>query len=327
MDNDQMLGNWNTFVSDCISKSIDIESNKFVNRKLDIKEIDYNINYDVKFLLHILDKYTTNELPLLMQKLFVDTLINRCQNYDFSLLLNNLPTVKIKVHSGLWDKLFFNNSLGNYDIKKNQVAIKNQQVFLVAILHELLHMASSYYDKSRNIKISGFFQANQGYLGYGINEGFTQYLMKKYFPDYVLPNLSTYQNEVKVFDVITKINDSNLEQLYFSANILKLISALEKYASPESVKKLIFACDNYTIKQKHASNANFSYSICYLEIINEVLIEMTINKYNYLNSNEIMQKINDNYNISPVSINNYEVYNETRYMDIGELVCKKVLKK
>ena len=110
-----------------------------------------------------------------------------------------------------------------------------------AITHELLHMASSY--KKGLIRICGFSQtlANSYEIGYGINEGFTEYLNCKYFNQKSVPAYEPLQNITKIIAEIVGVE--TMEKLYFQGNLKGLVNELSKYQSEEQSLDLIYDID------------------------------------------------------------------------------------
>ena len=110
-----------------------------------------------------------------------------------------------------------------------------------AITHELLHMASSY--KKGLIRICGFSQtlANSYEIGYGINEGFTEYLNCKYFNQKAVPAYEPLQNITKIIAEIVGVE--TMEKLYFQGNLKGLVNELSKYQSEEQSLDLIYDID------------------------------------------------------------------------------------
>lgn len=141
-------------------------------------------------------------------------------------------------------------SLGYYDGHNNEIVIEyykdrrqSQEKLKETLIHELLHMAST--RSVRDGSITGFDIPL--YLGNAINEGYTEYLTKKYFT-----KGSRYVNsrEVDVFfakGIENLVGDSKMQELYFNANLNGLVNEIAKYSSKEDAIKLLFLMDRKNI--------------------------------------------------------------------------------
>lgn len=115
--------------------------------------------------------------------------------------------------------------------------------------------SQSYFDKDTNKKIS---------FGSGINEGYTEYLTKRYFARYI--QNSNYKDLVSFVREIEKIiGYEKMEKLYFHADLKGLILELSKYISEEEIMKFINNVDFYN-KHKFDKNARKLLEVTLKEI-------------------------------------------------------------
>ena len=158
---------------------------------------------------------------------------------------NNLNQLKVVPKKfGLRNLVFKTNVAAAYDTKKNQIQVDGDD-YTLTIYHELFHMASSIYKDG--VIHSGFNQSSSkprmANLGYGLNEGYTQLLTKRYF-GHIAEILDAYKFEVHIADKLEKIvGQDKMENLYLNADLLGLINELKIYASEEEIMKFISGTD------------------------------------------------------------------------------------
>ena len=160
---------------------------------------------------------------------------------------------------------------GQYNPKYNTIFFKDSFISssIGAITHELLHAASSYYDRKRNVIYVGL---SQMYLnledekktetyGLALNEGYTQYLNNKYFVDQNSMTLNIFDKRVTIDkenyltketvykdeQIIAKalnaiVGEDKMQSFYFRGDLNGLVKELEKYQPRETIYRFI----NYT---------------------------------------------------------------------------------
>lgn len=150
-------------------------------------------------------------------------------------MLKNLSTLKIRTELPR-RRFFFRRlrSVGYYDSKENEIVIETDETEHIkeTMFHELLHMASN------NDTISGFSNKK---IGRGLNEDYTEYLLKKYFSK----KFNIYPRNV-IFSLIEKmVGEEKMEELYFKSDIKGLIDSLSKYCDEDKKEaiKIIFEYD------------------------------------------------------------------------------------
>lgn len=193
-------------------------------------------------------KYTSVEINQIKSKKvkesiieFIDTLEKSFTNDSLINLYNNVNEVNIKESK----KTILINAVGLYCAKENKI----EYDALDSIYHELFHMASSIYDSENDIGYCGFSQIhykdkdNKNDIGFGINEGYTELLTKRYFGDkhdiYV-----SYGFETDVVSKLEKIVGLNeMQNLYLKSNLMGLIENLKQYTKEEEILKFINEVD------------------------------------------------------------------------------------
>ncbi len=138
--------------------------------------------------------------------------------------------------------LFRNELLiADYSITSNNINLYTRHNIENSIYHELLHMASSIYDKEKEVRKSGFFEGTKEYsVGYGLDEGYTEYLNTKYFSS----ERKCYLYEIIISRLVELIVSKNkMQKLYFKADLVGLCSGLASYSTEKSVKNFIFKSD------------------------------------------------------------------------------------
>ena len=138
--------------------------------------------------------------------------------------------------------LFRNELLiADYSITSNKINLYARHNIENSIYHELLHMASSIYDKEKEVRKSGFFEGTKEYsVGYGLDEGYTEYLNIKYFSS----ERKCYLYEIIISRLVELIVSKNkMQKLYFKADLVGLCSSLAGYSTEKSVKNFIFKSD------------------------------------------------------------------------------------
>ncbi len=214
-------------------------------------------------------------------KIFITTIMNRREDFDYIAFLNNLKTLKIKSVNfdriNIIKKLLFKQDskiLGAYSSYNNLIELSkdyNKSVFF----HELFHTASSV--KTEQNTYIGFAQRPSS-IGVGLNEGYTEYLTHKYFYEFeeVRDSCSYLLEQLIAKEIERLVGEKQMEEHYFNANLLGLITELEKY---NSYKKII----------NFIKNLDF---LCKYRVNNLVDEDMIINKLNSISNFLLECKIN-----------------------------------
>ena len=214
-------------------------------------------------------------------------MINNFNDLDLSNFYSNLSTLKvIKSTDEVYGKLnYFTNSY--YDCEKNTIIIKKNKINDNSFYHELFHMASNASEKKivRNGFYLGQYNLN---IGLGINEGYTEYLTRKYFGK--LDNSYTYEFEVTIAKNIENIiGNYKMESLYLRAQLKGLIDELSLYSDNDDIMSFIENVDfvHYYIYQDDM----LEEILLKVRKINEFIINLRIKKYglSYLENNSLLK--------------------------------------
>ena len=185
-----------------------------------------------------LEKIASKEYGECLVK-FLNILNDNFSKEDLKNFYNNINSLKFKDKNFKFiNKLFNQSTIAEYCLNDNEIKI-NKYNYHKSIYHELFHMASA--NRSDNY-CGGFSQGNNN-VGYGIDEGYTELLTKRYF---VKEDFSSIKY-IYLRDVSKKIEfivgKEKMESLYMNANLLGLINELKLYSTEENVMKFIANMD------------------------------------------------------------------------------------
>jgi len=158
-----------------------------------------------------------------------------CKNFkseNLNLLNNNIKTVKIKIKYFAPEILSLKFSSGKYSLQKNR--IKLIKLFKEGSTnHEFFHLATSFYDPKVQTGFSGFQQSfyflSKG-IGYGLNEGYTELLTKRYFNEEI--KYRDYSYDICTFfsskleEIVEK---DRMENFYMTADLHSLYNYLLQF--------------------------------------------------------------------------------------------------
>ena len=148
-------------------------------------------------------------------------------------------------------------SLGNYNSLNNMITIVRLRHPKITKLiqeetfyHELLHMASTV--RTKNHYYVGF--EIPGIIGRKLNEGYTEYLTRKYFTRGCKYVQTSDIGVILAKGVENIIGTEKMQEYYFTGNIHQLIEDLSQYSSKEDTIKLLFLMDRLDSKLKTAKD-------------------------------------------------------------------------
>jgi hypothetical protein len=126
---------------------------------------------------------------------------------------------------------------GIYNSKENRIVIFKD--IPKVIFHELMHMSSTII--TENKRYCGFY--NQ--IGRGINEGYTQYLTEKFFPEeFEKKEEEIYKLETNyAMKTAMLIGEDKMTELYFKANLHGLVEEISKYSNKKDTIEFINCID------------------------------------------------------------------------------------
>lgn len=178
---------------------------------------------------------------------FLKIMNNNFSQEDLKILFSNIKTLKISTGNFKFENFFSQEATtGTYSVEKNEI-ILDEKEYRDTIYHELLHMASSYFEDE--MIYSGFQKHGISYqmkiinIGIGIDECYTELLNRRYFvKDKDITASYKYQIFItsKLEEIIEK---KRMESLYLNADLDGLIKELEKYINKEKIIEFIYDMD------------------------------------------------------------------------------------
>ena len=232
---------------------------------------------DDEFIDCICEKELSKELLI-----FTKTVVGNFEEKDLTTFYNNMWTLSIDNYSN--DKFKRRNKIGKntiayYRFASNTIFVLDKN-FKDSIFHELFHMSTAKREKHN--AFFGFSYCNLKHskrVGVGINEGYTQLLSERYFPE---AKKGTYPYLTYNLGLIESIiGKEKMESLYLNSNLYGLIDELRKYATYEDICKFITYTD-YLVDNMHnrkISNKKLAIATKMFEFINIFILKLLINKY------------------------------------------------
>lgn len=168
---------------------------------------------------------------------YVEKLKDHLDENNLNNLYRNLKTLRI-TDQNKFENLFY---AGLYNSQTNTIKLDTKKN---ALGHELLHLASSYYDKETNINYVGFKQGQgKTQIGAGLNEGYTELLNERIFPKNNRKN--PYKNETKIAKLFEFFfeDKKEMENYYFNNNLPGFIHHMEQFAPRQEIINLILDVD------------------------------------------------------------------------------------
>ncbi|MDE6141636.1 MAG: hypothetical protein K2G03_03440, partial [Bacilli bacterium] len=149
--------------------------------------------------------------------------------------------------------------------------------------HELLHIASSFYNELRDEVQCGFSQATadgDAEIGRGFNEGYTDYLAFKIFGE---RKDNAYKDLVLIARLLELFFDNprDMEDLYFSHDLPGFIHYMERFIPYDKMIGIVLSLDKiYMYDDSYVSSLVF-------EVVN---VEMELYRY-FVNCNPSPEKL------------------------------------
>lgn len=231
----------------------------------------------------ILDNKYKNRLENIYQ-----TIKNDVNKDNISLLYSNIPNTEVRESyiKGLIFSIISNNTLAEYNMKKNRIYLYTNRFSKNSLTHEVLHSLSSYYDEDKHIFYNGFSQKTNNYsVGEALNEGYTEYQNVEIFK--ANTNETFYVYEIIITKLLEKIiGKKYMRDMYFHADLYSLIRALNNLTNINNIKNFLYRTDyilNYRKSIFKSEKANEAFLG-----INHFLIDIYSNYLLYLyNNNKI----------------------------------------
>ena len=148
-------------------------------------------------------------------------------------------------HTSISKNIFLRPDNGYFEYDNNNINMKIVVRDYPHLYHELFHLSSS--TTAGKIIFNGFSQEYEedGVLytiGDSLNEGYTEFLARRYFGDRT--GRIAYTFEVKVAEKLEKIiGKEKMEDLYLRSDLNGLVEELSKYTDVDNVKSFIICND------------------------------------------------------------------------------------
>lgn len=206
---------------------VGLENIKSISIKQKNKDLD-SVNYSGD---DIIDDYIDNFIEVIQDKISKENLIN---------LYNNISWMKIYVLDRINDGCSINTTtLGIYNDETNELKLTSETTPNV-VYHELFHLSSN--NPNLDEYAIGFrYGTREWNIGIGLNEGYTELLVERYFE---LENSDIYNFEKNVARRLDNIIDKEkMESFYFNYNLFGLINELKRFYTLEEIEKFIIGVD------------------------------------------------------------------------------------
>lgn len=272
-----------------------------VNNKKFNKDYYHGCKVKIVFSENIKSKGQEIDRELLKNKelydeilLFVNRLVANFKDEDlanFYSLINNLKVSrKVSSFTELYDAF---SSDGVYYSSDNKIVIYHGK-YKGTIFHELFHMASS--KSYKNKEFSGFsYDDDRNLFGTGLNEGYTECMVERYFPDFWEAESSYLYEKLVAQKLEVIVGRELMEKAYLQANLSTVILELQKYTKRGEILKFVKKLD---LLEKYADIKNMSHdNRMILEKlmmdVNMFLIEAYTNKLHKENGNVTDNMVTD----------------------------------
>lgn len=163
----------------------------------------------------------------------VDTFENHVDINNLNNLYNNIQNIKINRDI----KLLLLGIGGKYSTEKNSINYSLERFRF----HELMHMASTYFDEEQKINQTGFVHyLDKLSCGKALNEGYTDLMTRRIFKE----KTKFYNSEVRLAMFIELlIGKESMQKYYFNNDFVGFINHLSKFIGREESLKFITISD------------------------------------------------------------------------------------
>lgn len=271
----------NKFIEIIKNIKINIDFFNKVNKIKLSKNNNFN-NFKIIFSKKFIVAKEKKDIITLSNKIkhFLIIMNEECKNFNPNLLIKNFSETKFDI-SNIKDKDDF---FGTVDIYQNNIGFTIDN--FKATYHELFHLSTTDL-KNRRCGLTIL-----GQYGYGIDEGYTQFLSERYFSE---TQKDAYIFEVILIKILEKIiGQDNMENYYFGRSLELLINDLVKYESKDNVMDFI---KNFDLLLKndisYIENPTDKQKEYFQQLINKIcnfLFTCLENKVNFILNNNIVNK-------------------------------------
>lgn len=213
---------------------------------------------------------------------FIKTVRENIPDINLEIFLNNFNTLRVANRDFKISNSIFNKSTeGQYVPESNTIEL-SKDTYKLTINHELFHVMTTVIDKDTGILYCGFQQIKNKneQIGFGLNEGYTQYLTEKYFGDNK-QYISAYVYEKRIAEILeTIIGEEKMHVFYFNTDLNGLVQYLSNYESLDEIYRFINTLDflkkHYNDKYLTKKSKNIMKSG--FEFVNIFLIKIALRK-------------------------------------------------
>jgi hypothetical protein len=156
--------------------------------------------------------------------------VSKIPYINLKYLSDNLNDLKINERYKIDNIFKSSKTLAVYNNTTNEINLVDFLFRTKTLYHELFHLSSSYYNDETGIYYSGFSQTqlpDRYNFGRGINEGYTQLLTERYFPNDKIAK--SYYEEVEVTKRLEiLLSEEKMTKLYFNADLYGLEKEIEE---------------------------------------------------------------------------------------------------
>ncbi|HAB66205.1 MAG TPA: hypothetical protein DCE23_02435 [Firmicutes bacterium] len=215
----------------------------YISRIFDLNDFltkyENDLNNSVRTLSLVEPSFVSKEVL----KSCFDTLKENITPEELILVTNRLQDIKVK--RGLFS--FTNNGIFNNSLNLLKYYTKK------SLMHEFLHLASSYYNKENKIWLCGFESSYKALkIGRGITEGYTELFASRFEKREV----HSYKEITEICELLELLfdNHDDVRKLYFSCDFPSFIKKLREYMTIQEAFNLIREID-LLIYNKEISNS------------------------------------------------------------------------
>lgn len=239
-----------------INQSILCELENYFSKPIDLKTEVTTPEIEIKNS-SIEDYNMFNPVFRSVIKDFIVILTKNFPREDLKNFYNNINGLKLKTKK-------LREASAHYKIDKNEIEVEKDlkpSSINGILFHELFHMASSTYANGR--RYSGFSQRTKStkkIIGNGINEGYTELLAHRYYPQ--IFKYSYVEECGIVLHLEDIIGKEEMSKLYLNADLNGLINKLREYTKDEDILEFITSVDqiqDYYLKK--STKIEFLYNI------------------------------------------------------------------
>ncbi len=168
---------------------------------------------------------------------FLNVMNNNFSKEELYNLYNNVVWVKIKQNKFL--KIL--NDKGRCNALKNSISFSDKED-VNTLRHELLHLSSNPMDEKNPCSGGFYYEFEDGKnIGSAIDEGYTEYMIDKYFDN---QNDSPYFVEMAIVKELEDfVGKDKMEKFYLEGNVFGLIKVLSNYFALSNIERFIASTD------------------------------------------------------------------------------------